>query len=182
MIKIAAENSARLLRLVDNILDLEQLESSPSLLRKPCNLADLMLKAGQHLQVIADQRGIKLAITPLTQLLNVDADRILQVLVNLFSNAIKFSSPGQTIWLTAKADDLQQWLVMQVKDEAMGIAPEQLETIFDRFHQVPTTNRHQGSVGLGLAICRSIIEQHNGIIWAESIVGQGSCFYVKLPL
>ncbi len=185
-IQIAAENSVRLLRLVNNLLDLEKLESrQTSLSIAPYNLDELMLKATQHMQVMADQAGVTLITKPLALRLNVDADRIIQVLLNLLSNAIKFSPSGKTIWLTATPvmDEQQSWIILQVRDQAMGIAPEQLEKIFDRFYQANiATGRSKGGVGLGLTICRNIVHQHGGNIWAESVVGQGTCFYVKLPV
>jgi PAS domain S-box-containing protein len=185
-IKIATENSERLLRLVNDILDLERLESCQlSLVIKPYNLADLMLKATQQMQVIADQAGIILATTPLVQPIQVDADRILQVLINLLGNAIKFSDLGKTVWLTATPPSVDQpnWLTIQVRDQGLGIIPEQLETIFDRFYQVKTAaTRQKTGFGLGLTICRNLVHQHGGEIWAESVVGQGTCFYVKLPV
>ncbi|EKQ69997.1 PAS domain S-box [Leptolyngbyaceae cyanobacterium JSC-12] len=186
-IQIAAQEADRLTRLVNDILDLERLESGKVRLEiKPCNLADLMFRAADFMQLAADQAAITLTVVPLSLSLNIDSDRILQVLTNLLSNAIKFSPPGSTVWLTAEFSSppySAPSILFSVKDQGRGIPPTMLESIFERFHQVDTSDsRKKGGTGLGLAICRNIIEQHGGKIWAESVVGQGSCFKFILPL
>jgi signal transduction histidine kinase len=110
-----------------------------------------------------------------------DPERILQVLNELVSNAIKFSSPDTVIRLgTQPASEREVCLV--VEDQGRGIAPEKLEHIFDRFQQGDASDsRALGGTGLGLALCRSIVEQHGGRIWAESTPGKGSRFLFTLP-
>ncbi len=184
--KIAAANTDRLVRLVNDILDLERLVSGRlSFDFQAWDLADLMIQAMEQLQVMANQAGITLSTIPFAIGLNVDGDRLIQVLTNLLSNAIKFSPRGAVVWLTADrlVEPEQSFIVIQVKDQGRGIAPEQLETIFERFHQVDVSDaRQKGGVGLGLPICRNIVQRHGGVIWAESSGGEGSCFYVKLPI
>jgi light-regulated signal transduction histidine kinase (bacteriophytochrome) len=110
-----------------------------------------------------------------------DPDRIIQTLTNLLSNAIKFSPAGTTVWLTAEPQGEQ--LLVQVSDQGRGIPADKLESIFERFQQVDTSDaREKGGTGLGLAICRSIVQQHGGQIWAESRPGEGSTFFFTLPL
>ncbi len=106
---------------------------------------------------------------------------MLQVLINLLSNAIKFSpSAGGTVWLDAEPSGGE--LVFRVRDEGRGIPADKLETIFDRFAQVYEDDaRQKGGVGLGLAICRAIVTQHGGQIWAESSPGAGTTLCVALP-
>jgi PAS domain S-box-containing protein len=200
-INLAAENANRLLRLVDNILDLESLEFGKiNFTMQPCNVGDVITKAAEQMQILDDQAGIILSITPAAITCHADVDRLIQVLTNLLGNAIKFSPRGSTIWLTAaiQMDDsqasdtpirdtqpstAQTSVLIQVKDQGRGIAPEQLETIFNPFYQVdPGPAQHKEGIGLGLTICRNIVHQHRGEIWAESAVGTGSCFFVKLPL
>jgi two-component system, OmpR family, sensor histidine kinase VicK len=107
---------------------------------------------------------------------------LVQALTNLLSNAIKFSLPEGKVWLTAEVLPNQQ-LQFKVQDQGPGIPPEQLERIFDRFHQVDSSDsRKKGGTGLGLTICRKIIEQHGGRIWAESTVGEGSSFIFTVPI
>jgi signal transduction histidine kinase len=108
-------------------------------------------------------------------------ERILQVLNELVSNAIKFSPPHTVIGLGARpAADGDVCFV--VEDQGRGIAPEKLDHIFDRFQQGDASDsRALGGTGLGLALCRSIVEQHGGRIWAESTPGKGSRFLFTLP-
>jgi signal transduction histidine kinase len=101
-------------------------------------------------------------------------------LTNLLSNAIKFSPPNGTVWLSAKRQ--APYIIFQVKDLGQGIPHHLLETIFERFQQVDSSNsRKKGGTGLGLAICRQIVEEHGGKIWAESSPDKGSTFYFTLP-
>ncbi|WP_226587440.1 hybrid sensor histidine kinase/response regulator [Microseira wollei] len=204
VIAIAEENSDRLVRIVNDILDLERLQSGKmGLSKQPCNAADLMVKAIDSMQEMANRSKVTLSVSPQSIRLNVDSDRILQVLTNLLSNAIKFSPQGATVWLTVEQrGDLEQrstgvspvgageqvsrgeksTVLFQVKDQGRGIPAEKIDTIFERFHQVDASDsRKQGGTGLGLAICRSIVQQHGGEIWVESRVGEGSNFYFTLP-
>ena len=104
----------------------------------------------------------------------------MQALTNLLSNAIKFSPKGETVWLGAKSQNNK--VEFFVKDVGRGIPGDKLETIFERFQQVDSSDaRERGGTGLGLAICREIIQQHQGRIWVRSIHGQGSTFYFTLP-
>jgi signal transduction histidine kinase len=132
------------------------------------------------MQEMARQQNITLAAEPVSISVWLDPDYILQVLSNLICNAIKFSNPGNNIWLQVSEQDEQ--ILFAVRDEGRGIPPNKLEIIFERFHQVDASDsRQKGGTGLGLAICRQIIELHGGKIWAESTLGQGSTFYFTLP-
>jgi PAS domain S-box-containing protein len=187
VIEIATEEVDRLVKLVNEILDLERLESGKIRLGKQtCNTTRLATRAIEHMQTLANQRGIQLIRSVADWLdtdIEVDGDRILQVFINLISNSLKFSSPGTTIQLTAKplSSDVLQ-VCFGVQDQGQGIPPEHLDLIFERFHQVDASNaRQQSGTGLGLAICQRIVESHGGKIWAESNLKQGSCFYFTLP-
>ena len=117
---------------------------------------------------------------PLSAAIRVDPGRIVQALVNLLGNAIKFSPRGGHIEFAAERNGSN--VVFSVKDEGRGIPRDKLETIFERFQQVDASDaREKGGTGLGLAICRSIVQQHGGRVWAESEPGAGSTFYVQLP-
>ncbi|HTV13623.1 MAG TPA: ATP-binding protein, partial [Acidobacteriaceae bacterium] len=129
----------------------------------------------------ADKREIKLRVEGLPIRLWIDQDRILQTLSNLVGNAIKFSPPGSEILLRAQRLNATEAL-LSVQDRGRGIPPEKLELIFERFQQVDASDsRAMGGAGLGLAICRNIVRQHGGRIWAESVPGQGSTFYFTVP-
>ena len=182
MLEIAFDNTNRLVRLINDILDIERINSGKVTMEKQiCNAAELMTQAVDEMQAMAEKAEINLILAPVETQLWVDPDRIIQTFTNLLSNAIKFSSPHSTVCLSAKLEDSQ--ILFQVKDQGRGIPEDKLETIFGRFQQVDASNsRHQGGTGLGLAICRSIVQQHGGKIWVESNLGNGSTFYFTLPI
>jgi len=197
IIHIAADGVDRLVRLVNDILDLERLESGKIRLeKKSCNAADLVRIAIDQMQEMANQAGVILNAASEPFELYVDYDRLLQVLTNLLSNAIKFSSSGDQIWLSTELilnktkDDAAlisetsvDSVLFKVADQGRGIPVDKLESIFEQFHQVDASDsREKGGTGLGLAICRSIVEQHGGQIWAESVLEKGSVFYFIVPV
>jgi two-component system, OmpR family, sensor histidine kinase VicK len=187
MLGIADDSTERLVRLVNNVLDLQRIESGKVIMEcQACNAANLMIQAAEAMQAMAQQQEVTLVKQPQDINIWADADYILQALTNLLSNAIKFSSPGGTVWLTVEQEKSSQNLppevVFRVRDEGQGIPANQLERIFERFQQVDSSDsRKKGGTGLGLTICRKIIEQHNGRIWAESTPGCGSTFAFTLP-
>ncbi|WP_445175459.1 PAS domain S-box protein, partial [Microcoleus sp.] len=217
MLEIAVTNTDRLVRLVNDILDLERMESSYSTaIKQTCNVAELMLQAADEMQGMAQQAGITLSVRPVGGQLQAVPDRLIQALTNLLSNAIKFSPSGATVWLSAELihnRDLTEkaglksvsspsllspepaaahphlpgtnssYIVIAVKDKGRGIPADKLEMVFERFQQVDASDsRQKGGTGLGLAICRSIVQQHGGRMWVESIFGEGSTFFLSLPL
>jgi two-component system, OmpR family, sensor histidine kinase VicK len=185
MLGIADENTDRLVRLVNNVLDLQRIEAGAVTMdRQVCNAAELMVKAIEAMQAMAQQHDIQLTTQPVDLPLVVDPDYIVQALTNLLSNAIKFSPPQTTVTLRVQPPPEPPAMVtFQIQDQGQGIPQAQLERIFERFHQVDSSDaRKKGGTGLGLTICRKIIEQHNGRIWVESIEGQGSTFSFTLPL
>lgn len=189
VMKIAAESAERLVRLVNDILELERLESGKICLTKQkVNAADLLLRATEQMQVMANRSGINLEVYNPNLEFDADSDRILQVLTNLLSNAIKFSDSGDTIWLSVQEeptinDEKNPSVLFKIQDQGRGIPQDKIERIFERFHQVDASDsRKKGGTGLGLAICRSIVEQHGGRIWVQSKLDEGSCFYFTLPM
>ena len=192
VIEIAAESAERLVRLVNDILELERLESGKiSLIKQTCNTAELINQAIDMMQVMANRAGITLCVSLASIDLHADPDRIIQVLTNLLGNAIKFSPKDSTVWLTVErgigngeeGDLPHPPILFQVRDQGRGIPAEKVESIFERFHQVDASDsRKKGGTGLGLAICRSIVQQHGGRIWVESVLGEGSSFYFTLPM
>jgi PAS domain S-box-containing protein len=182
MIKLALTNSDRLVRLVNDILDLERLDSGRvDLVMEICDAAALLQQAVEGVQSIADAAEVRLEILPTTAQVWASPDAILQTLTNLLSNAIKFSPPASVVTLSAQpqADVIR----FQVQDQGRGIPVDKLETIFGRFQQVDVSDaRQKGGTGLGLAICQSIVHQHGGNIWAESRLGEGSVFCFTLPV
>lgn len=200
MLDIAVANTDRLVRLINDILDLERLHCNQvTMVKQTCNVAELMIQATSEMQTIAEKAGVSLSVTPVDATLWGCPDRLIQTLINLLSNAIKYSAPGTTIWLTGSKQlsrkfvlddftpicdlDHSDRVLITVKDQGRGIPVDKLESIFGRFQQVDASDsRQKGGTGLGLAICRSIVQQHGGKIWAESTLGKGSTFFVALPI
>jgi PAS domain S-box-containing protein len=184
VLSIAADGADRLGNIVNDILDLERLKSGRiTLAIVRCKAADLMVQASKLMKVLADRAEVTLNVMPQSFGLMGDGDRLIQVMTNLLSNAIKFSPKGSTIGFGVEQDSAREILQFWVQDEGRGIPPEQLERIFERFHQVNASDaRQKGGTGLGLPICRSIIQQHGGTIWAESKLAQGSRFCFTVPV
>jgi PAS domain S-box-containing protein len=182
MLEIAAGNTDRLVRLVNDIIELERIGSGKAELHSTmCSADDLFRRAAVLMQT--DAANAQLRITFNSQGVNVwaDPDRILQVLSNLLSNAIKFSPAGTEIHMRARRSDVYE-AEIQVRDQGRGIPEDKLDSIFERFLQVDASDsRTMGGTGLGLSICRAIVTQHRGRIWATSTPGQGSTFHFTLP-
>src|SRR6185369_3840579 len=110
-----------------------------------------------------------------------DPDRLVQTLINLLSNALKFSPPQTAVRLSVQRQGEEA--VFTIRDQGRGIPADKLESIFERFQQVDASDsRQKGGTGLGLAICRSIVQQHGGRIWVESELGAGSTFSFTVPM
>jgi signal transduction histidine kinase len=182
MLEIAIGNTDRLIRLVNDILDIERISSGNSELHRTMCPADALLERATSLQQAAALKtNIKFHLNGNGAEVWADPDRILQALSNLISNAIKFSPVGGEIWLTARRLDAHE-AQFDIHDQGRGIPQDKLETIFGRFQQVDASDQKvMGGTGLGLAICRSIIAQHGGKIWATSPPGQGATFSFTLP-
>ncbi|MEO7912073.1 MAG: ATP-binding protein, partial [Roseiflexaceae bacterium] len=184
LLDISLKNSERLIRLINDILDISKIEQGSIQLRHVAlDPADLCRAAVQEVSVFAEGRDISIdlraepGLTPIS----ADRDRALQVLANLLSNAIKFSEPGQRIELSVRQDIGA--MVFAVRDYGRGIAPEDHLRIFDKFHQIDSSlTRNVGGTGLGLAICKALVEEHGGKIWIESILRKGATFAFTLPL
>ncbi len=186
LLSIADENTERLVRLVNSVLDLQRIESGAVTMEKQaCNAADLMTQASAAMQSMAQQHQIILVNQPFNIQLWVDPDYIVQTLTNLISNAIKFSAPSGQVWLTvcSNSSPKNAEILFTVRDEGQGIPGDKLESIFERFQQVDSSDsRKKGGTGLGLTICRKIVEQHGGKIWVNSTLGVGSSFSFTLPV
>lgn len=182
MLDIAVNNTDRLVRLINDILDIERIESGKVTISKQVyDAANLLSQAADAMRIVAEKAGITLSVSHFSAQVWVDSDRIIQTLTNLLSNAIKFSSAGSTVWLSAAPQKEQ--ILFQVTDQGRGIPAAHLETIFERFQQVDASDsRKKGGTGLGLAICRSIVQNHGGKIWTESTLGEGSTFFFTLPV
>ena len=181
LVQIATDSTERLVRLINDILDIERIESGKITMSKQmCEVTELITQAVNLVQPLADKAQVKLLVENFSLQVLVDADRFIQILTNLLSNAIRFSEPGDTVSLTAVEQDSE--ILFTVKDTGRGIPEDKLEVIFERFQQVDSSDsrNHEGT-GLGLAICRSIVEMYGGKIWVQSAMGVGSTFYLTFP-
>jgi PAS domain S-box-containing protein len=181
LLDIAVDSTDRLMRLVNDILDIERIESGTvSMVKAVWMVSELMQKAIDVVQPLADAAGIRLDIDSSGGQVWVDADRIIQTFTNLLSNAIKFSPVGSTVWFSSHKQAGQ--VLFEVRDFGRGIPADKLGVIFEKFQQVDVSDARSGEgTGLGLAICKSIVQQHGGQIWVESVVGRGSTFSFVLP-
>jgi signal transduction histidine kinase len=180
MLEIANTNADRLIRLLNDVLDLERMRAGRVTLQLEAHSTSSIVAAavGQTWN-LADQAGVRLGIGDVFGVVNADADRMVQVLTNLISNAVKFSPGGSVVQIASVCSGNR--VRFSVADQGRGIPAHQLEVIFERFRQVDASDsRLSGGTGLGLAICRGIVEQHEGQLWAESKLGEGSTFYVEL--
>ena len=181
MIRTALRNAERLGRLVNDLLDLDRMRAGQApIQRRDVDIAELVKQATDVMGPMAESAGVRLELKVAPCVVAADADRILQVLTNLISNAIKFSPSGQVVRIATEHRGGE--LIMRVIDHGRGIPADKLDEVFERFQQVNVADaRVRGGSGLGLAIAREIVEQHGGRIWAESAPGTGSTFLLALP-
>jgi PAS domain S-box-containing protein len=182
MTEIALENSERLARLVNDILDIERINAGRITLElKGCDARQLAEQAMHGVQDLAERSGVSIEQNVPQATVEADEDRIVQVMTNLLGNAVKFSSSGDVVEFSAHPCGPE--LLFMVRDHGRGIPESKLASIFERFQQVDASDsRQKGGTGLGLTISRAIVEQHHGRIWAESELGAGSTFYFTLPM
>ncbi len=191
LLGIIREDSARLTRLISSIIDLARMESgilNYDLL--PADIGLLALEAVESVRFLASGKNIAIAFQPdrsLPQLL-IDDDKMRQALINLLSNAIKFTPAGGTVTVSIARTDKhpadfasRQAAMISITDTGVGIVDADLPRIFEKFFRGSAGSVGKGS-GLGLTIAHHIVQAHGGLIWAESIPGSGSTFYVLLPI
>jgi GAF domain-containing protein/ActR/RegA family two-component response regulator/two-component sensor histidine kinase len=184
LVDISLKNTDRLIRLINNILDISKMEAGHIHLdletHRPLDFVEL---AVDGIRGFADSRRISIETQVAGDLpsVRVDFDRMVQVVTNLLSNAIKFSPEQERVTVGARRSDAE--LEIWVSDHGRGIAAEDVGRLFRKFQQLDGSNvRAVGGTGLGLAICRGIVEEHGGRIGVESQVGAGATFTVRLPV
>ncbi|HEY3317739.1 MAG TPA: response regulator [Coriobacteriia bacterium] len=181
---IVKQNSDRLVALINDMLDISRIESGRIHLKiEPLDMHDLITGVIDTFKAVVSQTGHQLSaeVAEPLPLVAGDRDRVGQVLINLVSNAIKYSPAGGAVTVTARKRDGQ--LVVGVVDEGIGISREDQEHLFDQFYRVDSSlTREIGGTGLGLSICKTIIELLGGQIWVESTLGKGSTFDFSLPI
>jgi PAS domain S-box-containing protein len=181
MIEVASQQTDRLVRLVNDILDFQRLESNTLQMQfQLCDPAKLIQQSIDVMHGQAIEQDIHLNSVALADSVWANSDAVVQTLTNLISNAIKFSPTGSEIVISAECQ--RSHVLFKVIDKGRGIPADKLQLIFERFQQVDASDsRSKGGTGLGLAICRKIIEQHHGQIWVESQPDRGSIFSFTLP-
>ncbi len=181
MLEIASISAHRLNRLVDDILDIERIESGVLVLQPGWQDARTVVDAAvEQMQVLANEAGVRMEVGRVAGAVHADPDRAAQTLINLIGNALKFSYPGGLVEISARpADDVVEFAVT---DEGRGIPADRLERIFNRFEQVDSSDaREKGGFGLGLAISRSLVERSGGQIWATNNPESGATLHFTLP-
>jgi signal transduction histidine kinase len=182
---IVNHSADRLLKLISDLLDISKIEAGKfKLNRQMISIGKVIQEAAESLERWREAKKIRLRleIEPNLPHINADPDRVNQILVNLLSNAIKFTSANGQITIKAEVGEKGDFLEISVRDTGIGIPPEQLDKIFERFkHASGTPSAPLQGIGLGLSITREIVKMHGGNIWVESKQGQGSRFTFTLP-
>ena len=173
-------NACHLSSLIDDVLELSQVEAHRlGFKREPADLRQIVGEAMSSVEALLRDRGLSVTVDIASNLpvLHVDQTRIRQVLINLLVNAARFTiQGGVAVAAVAKEGEV----IVSVADTGVGIPPQELPRVFEEFHQIESADRGHHS-GLGLTICKRLVELHGGTIWVESTVGQGSTFYFSLP-
>jgi signal transduction histidine kinase len=187
-VKIIADEGERLTRLINDVLDLSRIESGRMVWNdQTLNPAEVLARAVDAVRGQFDGNPLaRLCVSLPADLpaITMDPDRLIQVAINLLHNAAKFTPSGE-VSLTARHLPGEGVLRVRVEDTGVGVAPENLERIFDKFQQVktgPTLEDKPRGTGLGLSICRHIVGHYGGRIWAESTPGKGTRITFDLPL
>ncbi|MFQ5816355.1 MAG: sensor histidine kinase [Terriglobia bacterium] len=181
LLEIAQSGCERLIRLINDILDLSKIEAGRMQLRlQPMSLLDSVQRSVRSIKTYADGFKVKVEIDSPEPLPNIrgDRDRIDQIVTNLLGNAVKFSPPGSTV--TVALRQRPAGVECAVIDRGPGVPPDQLGRIFGKFQQVEGGPK-KGGTGLGLAIAHALVQEHKGKIWVESKAGQGSRFSFQIP-
>ncbi len=180
LLATAYEEATRLNRFVGNLLDMTRLEAGAVRLKyTPCDMEELIGCALSVLDPRLGKREIVVRLPPDLPLVMLDMGCMIQVLVNLLDNSLKYSPQDRPITMNARTD--REWLVMEIIDHGPGVAEADLKRIFDKFHRVPATEGARGT-GLGLSICKGFVQAHGGTINAAITPGGGLTVTIKLPL
>ena len=180
LVSMVSRNTDRLDRLVTDLMDVERIESGVDLLKPSFVAASSLVKSAvERTSARVTQGGLVLALDVAPVELWVDGPRIEQVMVNLIGNAANYAPSGSTI--SVQVRDGEEETLVSVRDEGRGIAPDKLETIFEPFVKVDGGETKERGAGLGLFLCRTIVSQHGGRIWAESAAHRGTVVTFTIP-
>ena len=185
-IKVSLDETNRMMRMVTDLLHLSRIDNATShldveLINFTAFITFILNRFDQIRGQDEEKKYELVRDYPITSVwIEIDTDKMTQVIDNILNNAIKYSPDGGKITVTMKTTDDQ--MILSISDQGLGIPKQDLPRIFDRFYRVDRArSRAQGGTGLGLAIAKEIIKQHNGFIWAKSEYGKGSTFTIVLP-
>jgi PAS domain S-box-containing protein len=181
MIGVAERNSVRLINLINDILDIERLQGGRmDMDPKRTTMKSIIERSLENVATLADQEGIEIEVLSAEGMLLADEDRIVQVLINYLSNAIKFSPRGAKVTVVSEQRD--GWIECSVEDRGTGISEAAQKKLFQRFERADASDsRRRGGTGLGLAISKAIVTHHGGAVGLRSEEGKGSTFWLRLP-
>jgi two-component system phosphate regulon sensor histidine kinase PhoR len=176
--------TSRLVELTEDLLDVTRLQAGRLELHiEPTDLAALVQRIVARFRVTTEHHRIAVDATPEHIVIMADPRRIEQVLSNLMNNAIKYSPDGGDIAISVREDQKDKAVLLSVRDNGIGIPAHQQNRVFSRFMRADNAHAHNiGGTGLGLYLCRELVERHGGRIWFESVEGEGSTFFISLPL
>lgn len=178
-VQLGERNVERLIRLISDLLDIEKIRSGKMVLEtESVHLDECFQACLEALAPAAEGKGVHLSADETSIVVSGDADKIDRVIINLVGNAIKYSNSGDSVRVAAEADS--EKVTVSIIDEGPGIPADQLDKVFERFHQVQGDDQAKGS-GLGLTICKAFVELHGGKIWAERVSPRGTKFAFTLP-
>ncbi|GJQ57332.1 MAG: hybrid sensor histidine kinase/response regulator [Candidatus Scalindua sp. AMX11] len=182
-LEIAKRNVDRLARLINDVLDFQQLDANKmKFTMRENDINEVVSDISETMSSVAEAKGLRLVINldKTLPIIHFDRDKILQVLTNLVNNAVKFTEKGTIAITTTRSENIIQ---VSIKDTGQGIKEDEVPKLFKEFGQLATgKERETGSTGLGLVISKEIVEKHNGRIWVESEYGQGATFIFILPI
>jgi signal transduction histidine kinase len=185
LLTVALSNTERLVRIINDILDISKIEAGKlELNARPHAVDEVVKQSLQNVEPIAHGAlvSLKADIEPGVPAVHVDLDRVIQVVVNLLSNALNVAPPRSEVTLSARraADG---FVALSVTDRGRGIAPDKIGLLFQKFQQLDGANtRKARGTGLGLAIVKALVEMQGGKVYVESTVGHGSTFTVTVPV
>lgn len=180
----ASGNIERLISLITDLLDLEKIESGTiSLSPEECDVHETITRSVEAVEDLAEQKNVKIEILPFDDTtFFCDQDRVVQVVVNFLSNALKFTPKEGTVEISVSDAADADFVEVSVIDQGPGVPPRYQEIIFERFQQIRDEDgKHKGGTGLGLAICKAIVEQHHGAIGVDCQRERGSRFWFTIP-
>lgn len=181
LLETVKDSTHRMERVVANLLDTARLESGLLTLKVDwCDIEDIVGAAIRRMGELTQKHTVQTSVAPELPLLRADCVLLEHVLVNLMDNAVKYSSAGSTILISAKQKN--QDIVVSIQDSGIGIPEQDTTKIFDKFYRVQHQTVKVAGTGLGLSICKSIVEAHGGKIWAKNAPGGGAIIFFALPV